>query len=100
MTSSVVIPNQFMIIRKLSPPSQYIVYIQAHLSCNVDGTHEHLVQVTVQHEVGAVDQRVLKAGPDLQPQLIGNVQRGAQLPEPPGHQPVNLGQKTKQTSAQ
>lgn len=64
--------------------------IKTHLSYNVDSTHDQLVQVTVYHEASAVDQRVLKTGPDLRPQLIRNVQRGTQLPQTHGHQSVNL----------
>ncbi len=63
---------------------------KTHLGYDVYGTHEQLVQVTVYHEVSAVDQRVFKTGPDLKPQLIRNVQEGAKLPKTLAHQNVNL----------
>lgn len=53
------------------------MYIISHLSYDVDGAHQQLVQVTVYHEGNEVDQGVLKAGPDLQPQLVRNAQCGA-----------------------
>lgn len=62
----------------------------SHLRCDVDGAHQHLVQVPVRHEAGAVDQSVLKAGPDLEAQLVADVQYGAQLSETLAHQLVDL----------
>lgn len=54
-----------------------ITDVKAHLRNNVDGTHQQLVQVSVDHEVREVHQRVFEARPDLQPQLLRNVQWGA-----------------------
>lgn len=62
----------------------------AHLGHDVDGAQQQLVQVAVLHQAGAVDQRVLETGPDLQPELIGDPQHLAQLPQTVPHQDVHL----------
>lgn len=43
--------------------------IQAHLSCDVDGREEQLIQVMIHHEARVLNQRVLKTGPDRLPQI-------------------------------
>lgn len=53
--------------------------VKSHLSYDVDGAHEQVVQVPVNHNFAAVHQRVLKAGPDLQPLFVTYVQGGAEL---------------------
>lgn len=62
-----------------------------HLRRDVDGAQEQLVQVSVHHELSAVNQRELEAGPDLPPELRGDVQFGTEVSQTQTRQMVNLG---------
>lgn len=55
--------------------------IPSHLSHDVDGTHQQLVQMPVHHDLGAVHQGVLKTCPDLVPQLVGDVEFDTEVPQ-------------------
>lgn len=61
----------------------------AHPGCDVNSAKQQLVQVAV-HDKVCLDQRVLETGPDLQPEVIGNLHRPAQLPQTIPYQGVNL----------
>lgn len=66
----------------------------SHLSHDIDGTHEQLVKVVIHHELGAVHQWVLKAGPDLPAQICADVQLHTQVPETYAGQVIHLIHRT------
>lgn len=65
-------------------------YTHTDLGHDVNRTHQELVQVSVHHQLGAVNQGIFEARPDLPPQLCRNVQFGAQVSETHAGQVVEL----------
>lgn len=67
----------------------------AHFGDDVDAAQEQLVQVSVLHQLTAVNQGVFEAGPDLPSQLRPDVQPHAQVPQTHTGQVVHLVTETQ-----
>lgn len=70
------------------------MFTLSHLSHNIDGTHEQLVEVAIHHELSAVHQRVLEAGPGLPAQICADVQLHTQVSETHAGQVIHLTRRT------
>lgn len=53
----------------------------SHFGDDVDAAEQQLVEVSVSHQVGGVNQRVFETRPDLPSKLRGNVELHTQISE-------------------
>ena len=63
---------------------------RSHLTHDVHGTHEHLIQVALMQQTQVVDEHVLKAGPDLAEGGGVELKAAAQMPETHARKVVHL----------
>lgn len=62
----------------------------SHLGHDVNAAQQQLVQVAALHQLRALDESVFEARPDLPPQVRGDVQLPAQVPQTHTGQVVHL----------
>lgn len=62
----------------------------SHFGHDVNAAEQQLVQVAAPHQLRAVDEGVLEAGPDSGPQVGRDVQLPAQIPQTHAGQVVHL----------
>lgn len=68
------------------PASRFV----SHLGHDVNAAQQQLVQVAALHQLRALDESVFEARPDFPPQLRGDVQPPAQVPQTHAGQVVHL----------